>query len=89
MICGGGDGSPADPITKCCWGLDANTVICGRRSGSLEMWDMRTETVRPTQSIHLPTVGEVVGPSSSIMDIELHNTRQSLLVACGKQVCKS
>jgi serine-threonine kinase receptor-associated protein len=69
--------SSKEPIMKVSWLDEANTVILGRRSGQMEVYDMRSGTI--SHSIDAPG-------GSSIMDLEINREYGHVLVATGKTV---
>lgn len=72
-------GATKEPIIKATW-LDetAHTVMLGRRSGMVEVYDVRTGGL--CSQLQMPSDG------ASVQDLEISPARQTALVASGKQV---
>jgi WD40 repeat protein len=73
--------SIADGITKLCWSTtEDNIVLIGKKSGVVEKWDTRSNTVlSPVQSA-------TVAGGETVMDFEVSSRHGVVLVASGKKV---
>ena len=62
------------------WSANAQTVLVGKRTGMVELWDLRQS----------PTIGAgascVIDNGNAVMDMELNTTRDTVLITCGRQV---
>ena len=70
-----------DAITKVNWINNNNTVLVGKRSGVLELWDIRenNNNEKPSNSITL-------SDKAVVIDMEVSLDKNILLVAAGKHV---
>lgn len=70
--------SISDAISKLYWS-SLNTIVIGKKSGAIEVWDIRENNTNPASKVQLEG-GEVV------IDIELSPDKDSIIAASGKQV---
>ena len=71
----------ADSITKISWCQHAlNTLVISKRSGTIELWDIRTNPASgPCKAVNLPG-------AQVVMDMELNHDKDCIIAATGKQV---
>jgi len=81
---GSGTSSPSltDAVSRVHWGHDNNTILIGRRSGVVQLWDIRCQG----DNHNKPSLSTQVTEGSPIMDIELNTDHNNIWIASGKQV---
>eukprot|EP01034_Spumella_vulgaris_P022750 gene22750-28908_t len=74
--------SVTDGITKLCWSTtEDNIVLIGKKSGTVEKWDTRSNTVLA------PVQKAAVSGGETVIDFEVNTTHGVIMVASGKKVC--
>lgn len=68
----------SDAITKINW-IDNYSILISKRSGSIELWDIRQSCTAPTRKLTL-------GDGKAIMDMEVSIDKDTIITASGKQV---
>ena len=68
-----------DAVTKCLWTASENVVLIGKRSGVLELWDVRQGGIAPS-------VRSIISLSLPVMDIELSSSHGLLTAAAGNAI---
>jgi len=70
-----------EAIIKLAWAPDSeNFVLLGKRSGKVEMWDIRTSSTSPC------TMTSQLSSNASVMDMEVNPSHSKILVACDNKV---
>lgn len=72
-------------ITKIAWSNhDNNCVFAGKKSGVIELWDVRQPHGGNAAS---PTMSTLIGGGAAIMDLEMNDNNETILIATGNKVC--
>lgn len=66
-------------VTKVQWTAETGQLLIGKRSGLVELWDVRQPTVTPAQAIQM-------NPIAPVTDMELSLSHNTLMIACGLKV---
>ena len=73
-------GDLSDAVTKCLWTPSQNMILLGKRSGVVELWDVREGFGSP-----VPAISAKVAENQPVMDVEL-NSNDLLTAASGTTV---
>lgn len=66
-------------VTKVQWTSETGQLLIGKRSGTIELWDVRQPSTAPTNAVQM-------NPIAPVTDMELSLEHNILMTACGQKV---